>query len=99
MSPTLVEGLREQLMRVDHIGTDMETTGGSFDVGQHLVQVRPVATIHDRVDPDLHAVAISISICRHRRPIFAITSGWALKDPCQLGYGDKAQNRHVRNMT
>jgi hypothetical protein len=26
------------------------------DVGQHLVQVRPVATIHDRIDPDQHAV-------------------------------------------
>ena len=29
---------------------------GGCDVGQHLVQVRPVATIDDRIDPDQHAV-------------------------------------------
>jgi hypothetical protein len=29
---------------------------GGCDIGQHLVQVCPVATVDDRIDPDQHTV-------------------------------------------
>ena len=40
----------------DHVGMGAHEHAGGCDVGQHLVQVRPVATIDDRIDPDQHAV-------------------------------------------
>ena len=40
----------------DHIGMGAHEDPRGCDAGQHPVQVRPIVTIHDRIDPDQHAV-------------------------------------------
>ena len=40
----------------DHVGMGADEHAGGCDVGQHLVQVHPVATIDDGIDPDQDAV-------------------------------------------